>query len=127
MKTLLLCLPALAVLLAIPALAQQAPQPSNTDGQQAKIVSASAKTTTARIAAPDETVNVNGKLMRVADVVAILSSDTLLELRPHSPEKQNSSDAPRTQPESKKHSSSLVAVPEPGAEPVPEEQKHLSD
>jgi hypothetical protein len=99
-----------------------------TQQQATKIVSVSAKTTTARIADPDELVNVNGKVMRVADVVAILSSSTLLVQHPHTPEKQNSSDAPHIQPESKKHSSSLVAAPESVEQPAAAEpQKHLSD
>jgi len=76
-------------------------QEPSTQQQAVKIVSVSAKTTTARIAAPDELVNVNGKVMKVADVVAVLSSSTLLELRLHIPEKQNSSDVPQNPPQSK--------------------------
>jgi len=80
--------------------AQDKPAPQVT--QATKTVYA--KTTTARIAAPDELVNVNGTVMRVADVVAILSSSTLSEPHPRIPEKRNSSDVPQIQPESKKHS-----------------------
>jgi hypothetical protein len=87
----------LAVLIPMSALTQEQPAQQ----QATKIVSVSAKTTTARIAAPDELVTVNGKVMKVADVVAVLSSSTLLEQRLRIPEKQNSSDVPQNPPQSK--------------------------
>lgn len=89
----------LLVFAAIPAVSQQ----SNSQQNQGSTV-VYAKTTTARIASPDEPVNVNGTVMRVADVVAILSSNTLLELHLRTPEKQNSSDAPQIQLTPKKRS-----------------------
>src|SRR5579872_2644116 len=116
----------LAILISTSVLAQQPTQPQ--PAKTGSTVSVSAKTTTARIAGPDELVNVNGKVMRVADVVAILSSSTLWEPRLRTPEKQNSSDAPQTRPESKTHSDSPAAAPELAKRPaVAEPQKRLDD
>jgi len=94
----------LTIAASITVYAQQPIQRQPTEQQYAKVVSVSAKTTTARVAASDEFVNVNGRAMRVADAVAILSSSTVSEPHLRIPEKQNSADAPHTQPESKMHS-----------------------
>jgi hypothetical protein len=93
-----------AILASLSAFAQQPVHQQNSSQPSPSVVSVSAKTTTARVAAPDELVNVNGKVMRVAEVVAILSSSTLSEPHPRNLEKQNSSGAPQSRPESQTHS-----------------------
>src|ERR1039457_4281266 len=72
-------------------------------------VAVSEKSTTVRIADPNELVNVNGRVMRVADYVAVLSSSTLWGQHLRIPEKQTPSDSPQAPPAEKTHSKSPAA------------------
>jgi len=94
----------LLAVFAVPALSQKqsGDQQAAIVQQSTQVVSVSAKTTTARIASPDEVVNVNGKAMKVSDVVAVLSSSNVWGPHPRILEKQNSSDAQQTPKKPKK-------------------------
>lgn len=64
---------------------QQAPSDNRTT-----VVSNTTASSTIRIAEPNENVVINGHVLRVADLLAVLSSlDSLEGQRLHSPEKQN--------------------------------------
>jgi hypothetical protein len=77
-------------------------QPETPNKGNAVIV-ISDQTSTVRIAQPNELIGVNGRVMRVAEFMALLSADTSLVQRPRIPEKQNSSDSQQVAPQSKKH------------------------
>jgi len=57
----------------------------------------SSESSTVRVADPNETVAINGRILRVADVVAVLSSDNLSGLHPRSQEKQTPASSPQVQ------------------------------
>lgn len=73
--------------------AQEKSPPSATSAQnqvsvtgnikQSDRVVLSSESTTVRVADPNETVAINGRVMKVADLMAVLSSDNLLEQRLH--------------------------------------------
>ena len=63
----------------------------------------SSESTTVRVADPNETVGVNGRVMRVADLVAVLSADNVLEQRLHNQGNQIPSTSQPTPPLEKKH------------------------
>jgi|ERR1051326_8612120 hypothetical protein len=96
---------------------EQAPAPPS--GLQVVL---SDSTSTVRIAQPNEEVGINGHVLRVADVMAFLSSDSALVQHLHSLEKQNSSGSQQNQPAAKKGSKQSVSAPameqaHPAAEP----------
>lgn len=102
----------------------QSPQSSSGSSPQRandKVIVVSEKTSTARIAAPNELIGVNGHVMRVDEFMAFLSASTSLVQRLHNLEKQNSSDSPQVVPESKMHSDSRLpaAAPAAGSAPPP--------
>lgn len=100
----------IAVLLTtLPALGQQREQskepvtkassvpPSDTASKPDTVVM-SGVATSARIADPNERVVFSGRVMRMADFVAAVSSSTVEVPRPHSPEKQNREKVPPVPP-----------------------------
>jgi len=98
----------IAIALMLPAYSfAQAPPKSDT-------VVLSDKTTTVRVADPNELIGINGHVMRVAEFMAFLSANTSLAQHLRNLEKQNSSDSPQAAPKSQKHSDS----PSPAADPA---------
>ena len=78
----------------LPATAQQAAPPAttSTDNKQTQktdVVVLSGVATTARIADPNEQVVFNGRVMRMADYVAAVSSSSAAVQRLHTPVKHN--------------------------------------
>jgi hypothetical protein len=63
----------------------------------------SSESSTVRVADLNETMAINGRLMRVGDLMAVLSSDSLLAPRPRTPENQTPAASQPTQPPSKKY------------------------
>jgi hypothetical protein len=88
---------------------------------EAQTVVLSDNTSTVRIAEPNELIGVNGHIIRVADFMASLSSDSALVQHLHNLEKQNSSSSPQTPPATKKGSKKPVSGPEAEAVPLGQE------
>lgn len=115
----------LALVLAHPLSAQIAQKPQNTS-ENGKVV-LSDKTSTARVADPNELIGVNGHVLRVKEFMALLSADTSLVQRLHNLEMQNSSDSPQVGPVSKTHSDSPSPAVAPAGSvspPVATPEKH---
>jgi len=78
--------------------AEEAPKPET--------VSFSGTTSRITVASPDETIVVNGQVMKIADFLAVLSSlDSSEEPRPRSPEKNNREKSSQTGPAQKEEKS----------------------
>jgi hypothetical protein len=90
---------------------KQAPQPQSKQYQgpiteNVKIadrVVLSSESTTVRIASLNETVAMEGRVMRVSDLMAVLSSDNLLAPHPRTQESQTPAESRPVPPQSQKH------------------------
>lgn len=63
----------------------------------------SSESSTVRVAGPNETLAINGRLLHVSDLIAVLSSDNLLAPRPRTPESQTPAESQPIQQPSKKY------------------------
>ena|SRR6266852_3264941 len=101
----------LAVLALVAPVAAQQPPPN------ANPVVLSGTTSRVHVASPDETIVVNGRLMKVSEFVAVLSSlDSLEGQRLRSPETRNHESAPPIAPPKRASSECSAAGQEPQAD-----------
>jgi hypothetical protein len=79
------------------------PQVATTHVQTTDRVVLSSESNTVRVANPNETVAIDGRVLRVSDLLAVLSSDRLLEQRPRIQENQTPAVTQPIPPQSEKH------------------------